>query len=409
MDIESLRAGIPVVQRCTYLNCGTYGPLPTVVADELVRWYRRIEAEGSYAFEVTHDLYEAYEATRAAAAALIHADQVEVTLTRNVSEGVNIVANGLSWQPGDEVIITNEEHPSGSTPWFNLRNRQGIVVKLLPLVYEVEGLLERLEQLITPRTRLIYVSHVSCMSGLRLPVAEICELARRRGIMVMLDGAHSVGQFPVDVHALGCDFYAACGHKWLCGPQGTGFLYIRRDRLPDVAPTFVGWGSSEHYDLEGIVYEPWPDGRRFEFGTRPWPLYPALKVAIERIQTLDPAEIERVITPMVASLKEALLQVPGLTLRSPCDLKLSSGLVAFTHQGPADLGERLWREHRILVSHNPDKRWMRLSVNAYVLPEELDRLVELLHRYSPGSPGAPSLPAGSDAPSARRTGSPTPN
>ncbi len=378
MDIAALRAGIPALQRCTYLNCGTYGPLPTVVADELVRWYRRIEAEGSYAFEVTHDLHEEYEATRRAAAALINADEAEITLTRNVSEGVDIVANGLTWRPGDEVIITDEEHPSGALPWFNLRNRQGIVVKLLPLAHDAGVILERLERLITPRTRLIYVSHVSCMSGMRLPVAEICELGRRRGVMVMLDGAHSVGQFPVDVHALGCDFYAACGHKWLCGPQGTGFLYIRRERLLEVAPTFVGWGSSERYDLQEMVFEPWSDGRRFEYGTRPWPLYPALKVAIERIRALEPAEIERVIAPMVASLKEALLQVPGVTLHSPCDPALSSGLVAFTHTGPADLGQRLWKEHRILVSHNPDRRWIRLAVNAYVLPEELDRLVEVL-------------------------------
>ncbi len=382
MDIAALRAGIPALQRCIYLNCGTYGPLPTVVADELVRWYRRIEAEGSFAHDVTRDLRESYEATRRAAASLIHADADEIALTRNVSDGVNIVANGLSWNPGDEVIITDEEHPSGAQPWFNLARRQGIRVKLLPLTHDAEVILERLEQRITARTRLIYVSHVTCVSGLRLPVAGICELGRRKGVLVMIDGAHSVGQLPVDVHALGCDFYAACGHKWLCGPQGTGFLYIRRDRVSEVAPTFVGWGSAERYSLEEMIYEPWPDARRYEYGTRPWPLYPALKVAIERIQSLGPAEIERVIAPLAASFKEALAQIPGITLISPRDANLSSGLVAFHYTWPGDLGQQLWEEHRILVGANADRRWVRLALNAYTLPQELDQVVEALQRIA---------------------------
>jgi len=387
MDIAALRAELPVLQRCTYLNCGTYGPLPSPVADELVRWYRRLEAEGPFAFEVTRDLYDEYEATRRSVASLVQADPAEIALTRNVSEGVDIVANGLTWQAGDEVILTNEEHPSGAGPWLNLRNRLGIVVKVVrlaeaPGVYDADHILQRIEELITPRTRLIYASHLSCISGVLLPARALCELGQRHDVLVMLDGAHTIGQLPVDVHALGCDFYAACGHKWLCGPQGTGFLYIRRDRLPALAPTFVGWGSTARYDLEEQIFEPWDDGRRFEYGTRPWPLYPALKVASQRIQTLDPAAIAATIAPMVARLKDELTQIRGVTLHTPRAADLSAGLVTISHSGPPDLGQRLWQEHRILVSHNPDRRWMRLSINAYVLPEELERLVELIDRYA---------------------------
>ncbi len=382
MDVAALRAGLPAVQRCVYLNCGTYGPLPTVVADELVRWYRRIEAEGTFVFQVTEDFFRQFDAARRAAASLIHADEEEVALTRNVSEGVDIVANGLTWHPGDEVIITDEEHSGGAAPWFNLARRQGIVVKLLRLAHDVDLILDRLDRFITSRTRLIHISHVSCITGLRLPVAEICDLSHRKGVLVMVDGAHAVGQFPVDVRSLACDFYAACGHKWLCGPLGTGFLYIRRDLLPQVEPTFVGWGMTEHYDLEKMVYEPYPDARRFEFSTRPWPLYPALRAAIERIQALDPAEIERVIAPMARSVKEALAEIPGVTVTSPMDPALSSGLVAFTHTIPDEPGKRLWQEHRILVGSNDERRWMRLSINAYTLPEELDRLLEVLRQFA---------------------------
>ncbi|HEY66006.1 MAG TPA: aminotransferase class V-fold PLP-dependent enzyme [Caldilineae bacterium] len=382
MDIASLRREFPVLQHCIYLNCGTYGPLPTAVADELIRWYRRIEMEGSFAPEVLQDLHEEYEAARRAAAALLHADPEEIALTRNVSEGVNIVANGLSWQPGDEVILTDEEHPGGACPWLNLARREGIVVKLLPLANDVQVILERLEELITSRTRLVYVSHVSCQSGLRLPVAEICDLAHRKGALVMVDGAHSVGQFPVDVRSLRCDFYAACGHKWICGPQGTGFLYIRREHLSDVEPIFVGWDTPMHFDLQGLAFEPRPDARRFEYSTRPWPLYPALRVALERILALDPAEIERAIIPMAIALKGALIDIPGVKLISPWDPSLSSGLVAFTHTIPGDLGQRLWEEHRILVGANKDRRWVRISVNAYISSEELDLLVCVLRQLA---------------------------
>lgn len=381
MDIDLLRAGIPAVQRCTYLNCGTYGPLPTVVADELVRWYRRIEAEGTFAFEVTRELYELYDAARQRVARLLNAPPASIALTRNVSDGANIVASGLTWQPGDEVIITNEEHSSGAIPWFNLARRAGITVRVLQLTHDSELILQRLDELITRRTRLIYVSHISCISGLRLPVQEICQLAHDRGVLVMLDGAHAVGQIPVDVTALGCDFYAGCGHKWLCGPQGTGFLYVHPERLPELEPTFVGWGSSQRYNLDELLFVPWDDGRRFEFGTRPWPLYAGLKIAVERIMDLDVSAIEQQIMALTMPFKERLATIPELTLHSPLAPDLSSGLIAFSHEGPADLGERLWREHRILLAHNPERRWVRIAINAYVLPEELDRLLELLQEY----------------------------
>ncbi|MCD6290078.1 MAG: aminotransferase class V-fold PLP-dependent enzyme [Anaerolineae bacterium] len=382
MDVVALRAGIPALQQCIYLNCGTYGPLPTVVADELVYWYRRIEAEGSYAYDVTDELLEQYEAARRAAAALIHADEDEITLTRNVSEGADIIANGMTWHPGDEVILTEEEHPGGAGPWLNLAQRQGIVIKLLPITHDRDEFLERLERLITSRTRLVYVSHVSCISGIRLPVREIAEISHRKGTLIMVDGAHSVGQFPVDVHALDCDFYTTCGHKWLSGPQGTGFLYIRRELLPEIAPTFVGWDSVEHYDLQHQIFEPRPDARRFEFSTRPWPLYPALRVAIERVQKLDPAEIERTIRPMVQHVEEALSEIPDVSIMSPRNPAMSSGLVAFTHTIPGEVKKKLWEEHRILVGANDERHWIRLSVNAYVLPEELDYFVDVLRQLA---------------------------
>ncbi len=387
MDITAIRRGIPALNRTVYLNTGTYGPLPAAVADEIIRWYSLIEAEGSYAFPVTEALYAAYEKTREKVAALLGAEPDEIALTRNVSDGINIVAHGLGWRPGDEVIISDQEHESGRLAWYNLARQVGLTVRVLPLVNDGEAILARLEELISPRTRLIFLSHVSCLTGLRLPVAAICHLAQGRGMPVMFDGAHAVGQFPVNVQALGCDFYASCGHKWLLGPQGTGFLYVRRERLSEVDVSWAGWGSrSEENEFEEN-WE-WQEGtRRFEFGTRHWALYAALGTAIEAIQALGPAAIEAHVRELTAPLKRSLEAMPGVTLLTPHDPRLSAGLVAFQTKGfaTAELGRQLWEERRILTSHDPQRSWLRLSVAFFTLREELDMVVEVLQGLAPHS------------------------
>jgi len=382
VDISVIRAGIPALKRMTYLNTGTYGPLPSVVADEVVRLYRLIEAEGAYNRDVITLLDQGFEKARAKVADLLGATPEEIALTRNVSEGINIVAGGFTWQPEDEVVISNEEHSSGTLPWLNLARRQGIVVKVLHLQHDPARLLDELDQLIGPRTRLVFLSHVSCISGMRLPAKEVCEVVHRRGIPIMFDGAHAVGQFPVDVQTIGCDFYAGCGHKWLSGPQGTGFLYIRQEHLDDLELDWCGWGSAREMDLSRLWFEPQSNARRFEFGTRPWALYPALGVAIDRIRMLGLAEIEAQVKPLATVVKERLLAVPWARLKTPLDPTFSCGLVSFETEGieHEGLSDWLWQEHRIMVGHNAERCWLRLSLAYFTLPEEVDRLLELLEK-----------------------------
>jgi L-cysteine/cystine lyase len=215
LDVHSVRAAIPGVTRHTYLNCGTYGPLPAATADELCRLIRLVEAEGTITPHVFEALRTGYGAARQRLARLLNATEDEIALTANVSAGVNVVAFGLDWRPGDEVIMTDEEHPSGGLPWVSVARQQGLVIKLLPVGSERDRILERLEEMINPRTRIIFVSQVSCFSGLRLPVKEIADLARSRGVLSMIDGAHAIGMVPIDVREIGCDFYAANCHKWL--------------------------------------------------------------------------------------------------------------------------------------------------------------------------------------------------
>ena len=381
-DIERLRDDFPALRQhfggrpLVYLDNAATTHRPTVVLDTLDRFYRRDNANihrGVHRLSVRAT--EAYEGARATVARFLNAARAEeIVFVRGATEAINLVAHSFArprLRDGDEILVSELEHHANIVPWQLVGAQTGARLRVVPITDAGELRMDAYERLLTERTRLVALTHASNALGTLNPVREIVARAHAHGVPVLLDGAQAVAHVPVDVRALDCDFYAACGHKWLCGPQGTGFLYIRRDRLPALAPTFVGWGSTARYDLEEQIFEPWDDGRRFEFGTRPWPLYPALKVASQRIQALDPAAITATIAPMVARLKDELTQIRGVTLHTPRAADLSAGLVTISHSGPPDLGQRLWQEHRILVSHNPDRRWMRLSINAYVLPEEL--------------------------------------
>ncbi|MBC7261780.1 MAG: aminotransferase class V-fold PLP-dependent enzyme, partial [Chloroflexi bacterium] len=214
-DVEAIRAGFPALNREIYLNAGTYGPLPTVVADTLRDWYTMLEQEGPWAPPAVKRSHEECETTRRKVADLLGADPEEIALTRSTSEGTDIIGYGIRWREGDEVIVSDQEHEGCWIVWQSLSRRYGIRVRVLPLTEDQDELLSRLEAMMTPRTRLVFLSHVSCQSGLRILPAPIGRLVHEHGAFFMLDGAHAVGQFPVDVRALNCDFYTGCGHKWL--------------------------------------------------------------------------------------------------------------------------------------------------------------------------------------------------
>ena len=385
MQLKEVRENFPVLKRCLYLNCGTYGPLPTPVLDELERLLRLVQHGGPFNPEVDSYLQGIYEGAREKVASLIGARPHQVALTRNVSEGVNIVAHGLDWEPGDEVIIGDEEHPSGSLPWMNLARRRGVVVKTLHITPDTPRMLEELDSLITPRTRLVFLSHLSHVSGLVIPARQVVELAHGRGVPVMLDGAHTVGQMPVDVGEIGCDFYASCGHKWLFGPQGVGVLYVSEDWLPRLQVSWCGWGMTAEYDLERLHFTPLPDARRFEFGTRSWVLYGGLASACDFARRVGLEEIYARTRALASRAKAGLSSVRGVRLQTPPDGERTAGLVSLYTDGLRrdDVGEWLWREHRILVAHNPQRRWIRLSLAYFLLEEEVDRVVELLASLSP--------------------------
>jgi selenocysteine lyase/cysteine desulfurase len=362
------------------LNCGTFGPTPSVVAEEAVRLARLIEHKGPYDRDVNDEVLTLFEDSRKGFGDYIGASSDEIALTRNVSDGINIVATGFDWLPGDEVIITNEEHPSGSLPFMNLSERYGVKVNLLKFQTEPTQLLKDLESLVTDKTRLVFLSHVSTVDGARLPAREVGDFLKARDIPYMLDGAHAVGQFPVSMKELGCDFYAGCGHKWLLCQQGTGFLYVKKDWITKLKTSWVGWGMTEEYDLDSLSYTSLKTAQRFEFGTRYWATHASGIKALEFHNNIGPENIYGRSHDLASQLKRRLIDIPGISIKTPMAKTDSTGIVAFSTAGlnHPEPGNWLWNEHRILTAHNPETQSMRIAAAFYLLEDEIDLLADKL-------------------------------
>ncbi|MDX6342656.1 MAG: hypothetical protein QOH87_2794, partial [Trebonia sp.] len=217
------------------LNCGSVGCTPLPVLNAVIDHLLAAEAfrEPAYpwfGYEESDRLRE----VRDALAAFLHCKRDELALVRNATEANNVVCNGLDLKPGDEVLLTDQEHPGGRCCWEQKAARYGIKLNFVTLPKppaSADEIVERFRRALTPRSRVLVFSHVTTMTGLILPAKELCRLARERDVLTHVDGAHAIGQIPLDLHDLGCDFYATSPHKWLLAPKGTGTLYVREELL----------------------------------------------------------------------------------------------------------------------------------------------------------------------------------
>ncbi len=381
MDLAIYRQQIPALNDASYLNTGTFGPSPSPVIDKICYGFELIERHGPYSPIVRETVERQwYEQSRAEAAALIGASTDEIILNRSASDGINTIAHGLDWQPGDEVVISNEEHQSGTLPWFILSERTGIKVRIAAVDPDPAITLQNIDDCITDKTRLVFFSHVSCMSGIRTPAADICQLAHDREALAALDGAHALGQFPVKMDELGCDAYIGCGHKWLLGPQGTSFTYLAANHLNTFKPAWIGWGAQ----IEGSInlaeqsYTLHSSARRFEYGTKQWPLFAGLGKAIRFVSDLDLRAVEAQVRPLVSNFKSALDELNFGQRLTPLDPDHSTGLVAIRlgPDTPENIKDLLWHSHRLLVAYFIPYRILRISVAFFTKSAELDQLID---------------------------------
>ena len=367
-DAASFRAGFPVLERLAYLNAGTEGPVPRRAAEAVRSRIDREVGEGRCGRPYFDSLMGMADDVRAGYARVLGADPDEVALTGSTTDGVNTVLAALDLRPGDEVLTTDEEHPGLLAPLGRARRRPGITVRVVPF--------DQIEDGVSASTRLIACSHVSWVSGKVMDVAALA----RTGVPVLLDAAQAIGAVPVDVRALGCDFYAASGQKWLCGPEGSGCLFVRRERLDELVIPWPGYGSLAD-PQNALELVPSEGARRFDLG-----FPPGIRSAwvLASLHVFEQAGWDWVYD-RAASLAAWLaleLAANGLDVWP----RGRSTLVAWKADDPAAEVERL-AAAGFIVRSIPAHGLVRASVGAWSSEDELERLVSVL-KQQPAVPGA---------------------
>ncbi len=366
------------------LNTGAAGILSKITFDTLHEGIIRDLNQGRSSEASFVDLINQKNHLREEMASLIHAFEDEVALTHNTTDGLNIVCQGLDWRRGDEVITTTWEHESGLLPIYTLRQNFGIKVNLID--NKSGDFVTELSKLITSRTRLIVFSHVAWNTGAKLPLDEMVQTAHKQGILCLIDGAQSVGAIPVDVHTTGVDFYSFPAHKWLCGPEGIGALYIQKDRIGYLNLTNAGWATAKEYDFTGF-FMPHNGARRFDVGTV---FKPSIYAMIANLDWLRNVASWNWIYGRIDALhnyaRRRLSELSKINIITP--IESHAGILSFVIDG-YDMNRvltKLFFEDKIELRVTSHPKTLRISTHFYNSEEEIDRLVESLDAILRSSP-----------------------
>lgn len=311
----------------SYLNFGGLGSCPLPVINSLIEWTRSEERAPS----AGHNEKEWGRVKENLARVLGKACRKEdLALISTATEGINMIVNGLALKRGDEVITSTHEHVALHSALLNRMQRDGIVIRFFePDFKSGLGNVDRIARWINPRTRLIFISHVTCTTGQLFPVRKISELARAKGIWFALDGAQAPVCVPFDIVADGADFYASSAHKWLMGPKRTGFLYIRNGLLDSLRPLTVGAYSSERYDAAKLEFVLHPTAQRFEYGTQNDALFLALGKAVDFVETIGLDRIWKHNRAMAERFYNGLKDIRGVEILSPEEEAYRTAMIGF--------------------------------------------------------------------------------
>ena len=359
MTQSEFRAQFPVFERVAFLNAGTEGPIPRA-AVEAVRARISVEATHGRSGKAYHEeLFQLADRLRAGYASVLGADVADLALTGSTTDGVNTVLGALSLRAGDEILTSDEEHPGLLAPLGLARRRYGVSVRVVPFA--------SLADAVGPATRLVACSHVSWVSG---RVADV-EALGACGVPVLYDGAQALGAVPVDVDALGCDFYAGSGQKWLCGPEGSGCLYVRRERLDELLIPWPGYGSLSAPGL-ALELDPAEGARRFDHS---FPVGLRSAFALASLEVLSAAGWDWVHSTAAsgAARLASLLAERGFDVWP----RGRSTLVSIRVDDAAGMVERL-AAASVVVRSIPEHHLVRMAVGAWNSEEDLERLLAAL-------------------------------
>lgn len=373
---ENFRRQMPIARRFAYFDHAAVGPLPEPTRAAIAHWLQQAAEVGD---TVWPEWNRQAEQARHHAAALIGAGPDEIALVPNTTAGINYIAQGFPWQPGDNVVTLANEFPSNAYPWQNLA-ALGVECRLVPVPGGIVDL-NRIAAACDERTRIVSLSWVGYATGYRLDLQEIAYFLQQRNIRFFLDAIQGLGVFPLDVRTTPVDFLAADGHKWMLAPEGAGVLYIRRELLDVIRPVHVGWNSVQRpYDFGRIDFRLKPTAARYEGGSANMAGQIGLAASLNLLRELG-------VSPQASPVGEAVIAIAqhareelqrlGATIMSPCVAGHESGIVTFTlpNVEPALIRERLLAVGVVVSCRGGG---VRISAHGYNNEEDVARLIEAL-------------------------------
>ncbi len=363
-----------------FLNHGSFGATPRAVFARYQAWQRELEAQPVAFF--TRRFAGLMRAARAELAAYVHTAPENLVYVTNATTALNIVARSLHLRPGDEILTTNHEYGAMDRMWRFLCRRTGAVYRPVTLELPVttpEALVERLWSGVTPRTRVLFFSHLTSPTGLILPARELCLRARAAGLLSVVDGAHALGQIPLDLDELGADFYAANAHKWLCAPKGSAFLFARPAAQGLLEPLVVSWGDADA--AFGATGSPFVDEQQWT-GTRDVAAFLSVPEAIRFCAAHRWEEVRARCHELAAHARAAVGDLTGRPQICPETPVWYAQMAAVplpplsARQLKAQLSDRCQVE--VPVIERSEGTYLRISIQGYNTLEDVERLVAAL-------------------------------
>lgn len=372
MDKSSLRDLFPVTKNVVYFNHAAVGPLSARASEAMERFIRDQRDFGALHWK---DWYAEYVHLRTSAAKLIGADPGEIAILKNTSEGLSFVAEGFLWERGDNVVTTDLEFPSNSTPWRKL-DRRGVDVRVVRS-HDGAFTVDDVDQCIDGRTRIVTVSSVAFHNGFAADLDAIGDLCARRNVLFCVDAIQSVGVLPTDVRRSKIAFLAADGHKWMCGSEGAAIFFVAAEHRDKLEVLENGWTNIERKGkFIDCPIDLMPDARRFEAGSLNTSGIYGLRAAIDLLLEIGIADISEETTRLAALLADRLEGI-GWRVASPRPIR--SGIIGVIPPSPEP---SLLRWHRLLEENGivcaPREGMLRFSPHFYNVESEVDRVIEVL-------------------------------
>ena len=362
-----VRSQFNILDGMTFMNNGTEGPVPRVVVEANEKFFREIAENPSNNYR-----RDEVDGVRALVAKFVNANPDEIALTRSTTEGMNLFTHGLDWKAGDEVIYCDHEHGGGIGPYTTLSKRIGlkpVVIKIPSPPESIDQIVGLYEKAITPRTKVIMVSHMTYVTGLITPVKELADLAQRRGLLISVDGAHPLGMMDLDLKAMNVHHYAAAGQKWMMCGTGTGVCYVRRDIQDRIWP------------LMGPPGDPKDGAKRYEaFGQRDVPSVLGMTAAVELQNAIGQPNVEARVRDLSARLRAGLKNIPGVKLWTSEDPQFAAGLTLFSVRDipMENIQKAILARDRIYIRTmtTGNLNAVRAATHIYNMPAEVDHLIE---------------------------------